>query len=325
MTATSIAKLDWQELLIPLKELEDCTCCPRNCHSNRFSKRLGYCANDAGFNMASICVHKGEEPAIIGNKGICNVFFSYCNLQCIYCQNHQISKNKSDNKQFNLSLEQVLVKIVECLDNGCHAVGFVSPSHNIPQVKVIIQALHALGRKPIIVYNTNAYDHVSILRSLEGLVDVYLPDFKYSDHKLSKEYSDVKDYPAVALEALKEMYRQKGARLILNEQGYAQSGMIIRHLVLPGAEENSISVLKAIAREFGNEVYVSLMSQYNPTLAVKDHCFLSRKVNEKEYRRVVNTLYDLGFENGWVQDFESADYYNPDFSKPDPFEWKKGN
>jgi putative pyruvate formate lyase activating enzyme len=261
----------------------------------------------------------GEEPPISGDKGICNIFFTNCNLQCVYCQNYQISCNSNDYSSDRMTLKEVLVSIVRIFSSGINLVGFVSPSHFVPQVKVIITALRELGLDLVFVYNTNGYDRAELIRSLEPFIDVYLPDFKYSDPELSKIYSDAKDYPEIAMEALKEMYRQKGSGLPLDEDGYAQRGILVRHLVLPGHAENSINVLRTIAKEVSNDLHISLMSQYYPTHRVMNHEFLGRTLRSKEYYKVVDELEELGFENGWVQHLSSQESYRPDFERDMPF------
>jgi putative pyruvate formate lyase activating enzyme len=314
-----IKSLNYQELLKPLEDLRACRICPRNCNADRFSKKLGYCKADASFSISSIFAHQGEEPVISGDKGICNIFFTNCNLQCIYCQNHQISCNSLDYSARKLELKDVLRQVLQIMSTGINHVGFVSPSHFIPQVKAIINALRSLGLDPVFVYNTNGYDTTESIRGLEGFIDIYLPDFKYADKEIGRKYSDVKDYPETALSALKEMYRQVGADLPLDKNGYARKGMIIRHLVLPGHPENSINVLKTIARELSCEIHISLMSQYYPTYQVNKHEFLGRTLNPEEYERVTDELEELGFENGWVQEMSSAENYRPDFEKEEPF------
>ncbi|MBI9038487.1 MAG: radical SAM protein [Bacteroidales bacterium] len=313
--------LDFTTLLQPLEELKDCCFCPRNCHVDRFSETLGYCKSDAAFNISSICNHRGEEPPISGSNGICNIFFTNCNLQCVYCQNYQISKNIKRDFHEKFTLKEVLTQIIRILDTGINIVGFVSPSHFIPQMKVIVNSLKAIGRNPIIVYNTNGYDIVSSIKELEEVVDVYLPDFKYCDKNISKEYSDAEDYSEFALNAIKEMYSQKGSELVLDEHGYARKGIIIRHLVLPEQIENSINVLRTIAKEISPDIHISLMSQYFPTQNVSTHPKLCRTLRKSEYEKVVSEMENLGMFNGWVQDMSSYENYRPDFSKnKNPFE-----
>ena len=225
--------MNFDAFITPPDELEDCALCPRNCHANRLAGKTGYCKSDASFNIASICIHRGEEPAISGTDGICNIFFDHCNLQCIYCQNHQISNNSSNRTIHHADLDKVISRITAILDLGINRVGFVSPSHFIPQMKVIINIIQSLGYKPVWVYNTNGYDKPETLRTLEGIIDVYLPDFKYRDSGLARKYSGAGDYPEIAAKALREMYRQKGAALIVDDNHAAESGIIVRHLVLP--------------------------------------------------------------------------------------------
>jgi putative pyruvate formate lyase activating enzyme len=219
-----------------------------------------------------------------------------------------------------MDLEQVLHQITKILSTGINHVGFVSPSHFIPQVKIIINSLRSLGLNPVFVYNSNGYDTVENIRSLESYIDIYLPDYKYADQNIGRNFSDVKNYPEVALNALKEMFRQKGADLPLNDNGYATKGMIIRHLVLPGHPENSIQVLRNIARELSVDLHISLMSQYYPTYQVKNHEILGRTLKSKEYEKVTDELEYLGFENGWVQEMSSHENYRPDFEAEKPFE-----
>jgi len=302
-----------------LSELKECRICPRNCGVNRFTSKLGYCGSDASFSISSITIHSGEEPVISGEKGICNVFFSRCNLSCVYCQNYQISNRKGKVVETKLSLHDTLNQIITHLNTGIKLLGFVSPSHHIPQMKAIIAELNNLGYYPRIVYNTNAYDTVESLRKLEGIVDIYLPDFKYLSSKLSKEYSDVRNYPDIAIKALKEMFRQKGNKLFLDETGLAKSGMIIRHLVLPNNIGNSIKVLEHIAAELSPEIHISLMSQYLPTPNVSNHQCLNRTLSKNEYFEITEKLDELEIKNGWIQELESANNYKPDFILDKPF------
>lgn len=218
-----------------------------------------------------------------------------------------------------MTLEKIISKITTILDTGVSRVGFVSPSHVIPQVKVIIDAIHSLGYKPVWVYNSNGYDKIETLRALEGLIDVYLPDFKYSDPALAAAYSDAQDYPEIATRALKEMNRQKGPVLHLSDKGTAESGIIIRHLVLPGQVENSLKVIRYIAEEISPRIHVSLMSQYWPTSKVLCHPELGRTVSPDEYNRVADEMIKLGMVNGWIQELESSNHYRPDFERVDPF------
>ncbi len=302
-----------------IKLLSQCTMCPHLCGTNRFSNKAGFCKSGAGFDISSICIHKGEEPVISGEKGICNIFFSHCNLQCIYCQNYTISGNTFSLAGGFATIDTIIDTILETLEQTENIVGFVSPSHFIPQVMAIIRAIHKKGKHPVMVYNTNGYDKTKSLQMLEEYIDVYLTDFKYSDAKLGYKYSGIRNYPEVAAEAHKEIYRQKGSNLILNKDGIAESGIIIRHLILPGATQQSINVLKFIAEEISPALHISLMSQYFPTPLVKQHQELSRTITCDEYNEVLNALYSFAFYRGWTQDINSNNFYRPDFSKSQPF------
>ncbi len=303
-----------------MKELDHCMICPRFCGVNRNIGKLGYCRTDAGYHISSICIHRGEEPVISGANGICNIFFSHCNLQCIYCQNFQISRNKGLAEERIMTLDEVVNSVIACLNQGAEAVGFVTPSHFVPHVRAIIEELHLRGLYPVTVYNSNGYDTVESLRSLEGLIDVYLPDLKYASASLSKSLSDASDYPEVARKAIAEMYRQKGSSVIVSDDGQAVNGLIIRHLVLPGQTDDSIAILKWIAEELSPSLHISLMSQYYPTSCMINHPQLNRKITEEEYSMVEKAMEELGFYNGWIQEMSSAHTYKPDFLRENPFE-----
>ncbi len=300
--------------------LKNCTLCPRECRVNRLNGDKGYCNIDAGMNIASICIHRGEEPVISGEKGICNIFFAGCNLRCSYCQNWEISRPCRDTVNSGMEIPVVLDRIEKILSSGVRAVGFVSPSHVVPQVKAIIKGLHSRGIEPIIVYNTNSYDKAETVRGMSDLIDVYLPDYKFISPEISAKLSETSDYGEVALRAIKEMYYQKGSTLSTNDSGVAERGMLIRHLVLPGYVDESIKVLRSIAEELSPGVNLSLMSQYHPTSNVKHHSDLDRLLLRSEYETIVKEMENLGFRNGWLQDMESYKNYMPDFSRENPFE-----
>jgi putative pyruvate formate lyase activating enzyme len=300
--------------------LSHCTLCPRECGVNRFEGGTGYCRSDAGMNIASICIHRGEEPPVSGPAGICNIFFAGCNLHCIYCQNYDISRPGVEFRKNFTTLNVTLDRIEEIISDEVKAVGFVSPSHVVPQVRAIIRGLNSRGLRPITVYNTNSYDKPEVIDTLGGMIDVYLPDYKYATASLAKDFSDAPDYPELALKALRRMYYQKGSTLPMDEEGRAEGGMLIRHLVLPGHSGESKKVLESIADELSAGVHLSLMSQYHPTPYVISHPDLKRILYKKEYEAVVETMEDLGFRNGWVQDTESCRNYRPDFRKEHPFE-----
>jgi putative pyruvate formate lyase activating enzyme len=302
------------------KEFNTCELCPRSCRVNRNAGESGYCGRDAGPNIASVCLHTGEEPPINGMNGICNIFFSGCNLHCIFCQNYQISRPAGTNSESKYTLHKTIETISAYLDKGIEAIGFVSPTHLSPYVKEIIERIHKLGHKPVTVYNTNAYDRVDILRNLEGYIDVYLPDLKYYNEIISCKYSDAYDYPEVAKKAVLEMYRQKGSTVVLDDNGRAVTGLIIRHLVLPGQGKDSIDILKWIAAELSPSVSISLMSQYYPTVNVITHPELGRTLYKEEYNEVIEAMEEMGFHKGWIQHPDSSQTYKPDFRYQQPFE-----
>ncbi|ADW17884.1 radical SAM domain-containing protein [Desulfobulbus propionicus DSM 2032] len=299
--------------------LDTCRICPRQCGVDRRAASSGFCRTDDGYAIASITLHRGEEPAISGTRGICNVFFGHCNLRCRFCQNVQISRNEAPLKGANWSLTTVVDRITAILASGVDRLGFVSPSHMVAQMLAIIAEVRQRGFAPVIVYNSNGYDRVETLRQLEEWIDVYLPDCKYSDPLLAGRWSGAADYPRVAAAALAEMYRQKGNLLHLDDDGLAERGLIVRHLVLPGAVANSLGVLRFLAEELSPRLTLSLMSQYQPIEAVAGLEPLNRQLLPEEYARVVAEMERLGFAHGWVQEFSSADYYNPDFSLDSPF------
>lgn len=296
--------------------LASCTLCPRNCEVNRIKGEMGYCRAGSGLHISSICLHRGEEP-VFSEKGICNVFFAHCNLRCLYCQNAQISRN--DSRLPEMEMDEAAARIRAILGEGARCVGFVSPSHCLPQTRALMEAVNNTGPRPVYVMNTNCYDRVEAIESFDGLMDVYLPDLKYMDEGLATRYSGAANYPEVAMRALREMHRQKGSNLILDEEGVIRSGLIARHLILPGQAENAKRVLHAIAEELSPSVHVSLMAQYYPTEAVRDHPELGRSITRAEYDEVLEEFYRLGFHRGFVQDLGSGEILRPDFGKDDPF------
>lgn len=295
-----------------------CNLCPHNCYADRKNGQTGFCNLDDKIYIDSICRHRGEEPPVSGEHGICNVFFSHCNLQCLYCQNHQISCNTHSFE--SISLQDTVNQICKLLDTGIRSLGFVSPSQQIPQMIQIIQRVRDRGYNPVIVYNTNSYDKVETLRELETWVDVYLADLKYSNEELGQTLSGVKNYNSIAIPAIQEMIRQKGISLALDNEGIAIKGVMIRHLVLPGFIDNSIKILDQIADMLDSKITLSLMSQYYPAFRASEIPNLSRTLHASEYQRVVDYLQFLEINNGWVQELESHDNYQPDFENDHPFE-----
>jgi len=311
---------EWQHVLAPLELLKDCIQCPRECRADRTGSRVGYCSSGTEFAVGSICAHRGEEPVISGKHGICNTFFMHCNMQCVFCQNWQISRKTASLDGSKQELADIIEQIERLLDSGCTGVGFVSPSHYIPQMRAIMTALRLRDRHPVYVFNTNGYDKVETIRSLEGEIQVYLPDLKYMDNRLAQLYSDTPHYVEFATAALREMYRQKGAAIYVDDSGSIQIGLIIRHLVLPGQVANSIAALRFIAEELSPDVHISLMSQYHPIPGVEGHKNLGRLLYAEEYEKVLAEFDRLGFHRGWVQELTSPQHYRPDFDQDHPFE-----
>lgn len=293
--------------------LRHCELCPRKCGVNRLEGEKGFCNCGCGLEIAMVCNHKGEEPILSGEKGICNVFFSHCNLQCVYCQNKQISSNKASVFHPFKTFDELIEKIKTTLRQSENVLGFVSPSHHQMLMKAIIRRLHEEGFYPKTIYNTNAYDNPSALRKLEGIIDIYLPDYKYTDPDLAKQLSKAEDYPRQALEAITEMYRQKGSSLLTDSENRIESGLIVRHLVLPSKTENSKRVLDNLC-DISFNLNISLMSQYAP-LEPLDFDFLNSRLTQEEYDEVCDYFFSIGLHKGFFQELSSQDNLVPDFEK----------
>lgn len=293
--------------------LRHCELCPRKCGVNRLEGEKGFCNCGCGLEIAMVCNHKGEEPILSGEKGICNVFFSHCNLQCVYCQNKQISSNKVSVFHPFKTFDELIEKIKTTLLQSENVLGFVSPSHHQMLMKAIIRRLHEEGFYPKTIYNTNAYDNPSALRKLEGIIDIYLPDYKYTDPDLAKQLSKAEDYPHQALDAIKEMYRQKGSSLLTDSENRIESGLIVRHLVLPSKKENSKRVLDNLC-DISFNLNISLMSQYAP-LEPLDFDFLNSRLTQDEYDEVCDYFFSIGLHKGFFQELSSQDNLVPDFEK----------
>lgn len=288
-----------------------CNQCPRECGIDR-KNNYGFCGVPDEIKVAKAFPHMWEEPCISGEIGSGAIFFSGCNLKCIYCQNFDISQ-----KNFGkiITMQRLQEIIIELINNGVHNINLVNPSHYTVAIR---QALVDLKRKnkltvPV-VFNTNGYDTIDTLKTVEGLVSVYLPDMKYSSEKTAFKYSRAADYPEVSRKAVVEMYNQVGSP-VLDAAGIIQKGLVIRHLILPGHITESINVLNWISDNLPKSVYVSLMSQYTPYYAAEEYPEINRPITRHEYEKVVNHLYKLGLESGYIQERQSADVqYIPDFN-----------
>jgi putative pyruvate formate lyase activating enzyme len=305
--------------------LLSCNVCPLDCGNNRMENQLARCYSGRLPIVSSYTAHFGEEPALVGTHGAGNIFFGNCNLRCIYCQNYQISQTHKEQLKNEITHERLAEIMLQLQQRGCHNINFVSPTHFAPQMaRSILLAARAGLRLPI-VYNTNAYDSVAVLRLLEGIVGVYLPDLKYADDDSGYLYSKVRSYKEQARLAIAEMYRQLGDELIFDEAGLLQRGLIIRLLVLPNDIGGIRESLEWIRDELSPRVAVSLMAQYYPThqaATSKRHILLSRRITENEWLRAVSALDELGMQEGWLQEFDGASYYyRPDFNNRDtPFQ-----
>lgn len=288
-----------------------CTLCPRCCNVPRPG---GYCGASAELEVASVCLHRGEEPPISGTAGIVNIFFQHCNLRCIFCQNWQITEGDEGERHTVESLADLIVS------HRSPMVGFVTAAHYAYAVPSIVEEVRRLGFNPVIVYNSSGYESVETLRNLEGYVDVYLPDLKYMDAGLAAAYSNAPDYPEVASAAIMEMKRQVGASLKLDSDGMAYRGLLVRHLVLPGAVDNACRCLQWMADNLSPSVGVSLMAQYfppRPGLPAP----LDLPLLQEEYDAALACLDSLPFTKVWTQSLCAQQSYRPDFTRQNnPFE-----
>lgn len=292
-----------------LELLEKCAICPHNCGINRLNNRIGRCKSKATVKVALYSTHNFEEPCISGKKGSGTVFFSNCNMNCVFCQNYEISQQ---GKGKEISIEELADIFIKQQEKDVENINLVTPTSYVPQIIEAIKIARGNGFKLPIVYNTNGYEKVETLKMLDGYVDIYLPDFKYSDNELGKRLSKVDNYFEITTEALKEMYRQTG-KAVFNEEGIMQRGMIIRHLVLPNHILNSRRVLKWI-NENMHDVYVSVMAQYFPTYKAKEIDDINRKLTKEEYEQIENYLYRLDLENGYIQELgEHEEEYVPNW------------
>jgi putative pyruvate formate lyase activating enzyme len=297
--------------------LASCTVCPKDCGNNRLNDEIAACYSGRLPIVSSYTAHFGEEPCLSGTKGGGNIFFGNCNLRCVYCQNYQISQTWKEQKKNEVTHERLAEMMLELQDRGCHNIGFVSPTHFAPQMARAVLIAARQGLRLPIIYNTNAYDSVEVLKLLDGIVDVYLPDLKYADSDAGFQYSKVRDYTLYARAAIKEMHRQMSEPLVFDD-GLLKRGLLIRLLVLPndlaGIEEN----LRWIRDELGPKTAVSLMAQYyatNKAATDERYILLSRRISEGEWFEAVLLLDDLGIEEGFMQEYESAShYYRPDFA-----------
>lgn len=297
--------------------LATCVSCPRACGVNRLAGELGFCRIPAVVQVSHAGLHRGEEPPISGVRGSGTIFFSGCNLRCIFCQNYQISQEFSPCEPQSLTVAELAAEMLRLEAQGAHNINLVSPSHVVLQVAGAIAAARGRGLAVPVVYNSNGYDSVAALRHLRGLVDIYLPDLKYLKNELGRRFSAVDDYAEVAPRALTEMLTQVG-HLQTDAQGLAVRGLLVRHLVLPGCLDNSLRVLDFLAK-LSPDTFVSIMAQYSPQYQAMADPVINRTLYQDEYDRVVDHALALGLKNAFIQELASQDYYLPDFDRGNPF------
>ncbi|MEJ2368009.1 MAG: radical SAM protein [Acidobacteriota bacterium] len=302
-----------------IKKLQACKVCPRHCRANRIRNGLGVCETGRFAEVASWCLHRGEEPCISGTKGSGTVFFAHCNLKCIFCQNAQISQLAAPGRGVKTP-RQLADIYLELQEMGAHNINWVSPGHVVPQA---LEALALAARDGLgipIVYNSNGYDELDTLELLDGVVDIYLPDVKYADDRAADSLSNALGYAYQARSAVKEMWRQVGP-LQLDDDGVARHGLLVRHLVLPNRMSQTREVMQFLARSLGRRVAVSLMAQYYPTFQAPGHPFVGRCLQAWEYEEALDAFDDSGLTEGYFQQPGSSDSYRPDFEKEGhPFE-----
>lgn len=293
-----------------MNKYENCLLCPRKCGINRRTGQTGVCGVSSEIKVARAALHYWEEPCISGKRGSGAVFFSGCSLHCVFCQNREISDGKEGKV---ISKERLSDIFIELADKGANNINLVTPGQYIPDIVWAVNDAKSRGMKLPIIYNTSGYENVTELKLLKGIVDVYLPDFKYMDSTLSARYSRAKDYPSVAKQVLSEMVRQQPDVVIDDATGLIQKGVIVRQLLLPGHVNDAKAVLKYLYDTYHDHVYISMMSQFTP-IALKDYPEINRTVTKREYERLVNYALEIGITNAFIQEGDVAkDSFIPAF------------
>lgn len=281
-----------------LKDLNKCEVCPHKCKVNRNYNQIGRCKSTDKIKIALYSTHDFEEPCISGKNGSGTVFFSNCNMNCIFCQNYEISQ---EGKGKEISIKDLVNIFLEQQEKKVENINLVTPTSYVPQIIEAIKIAKNNGLKLPIIYNTNGYENIETIKSLNGYIDVYLPDLKYAESELAKKYSKVEGYFEIATNAIKEMINQVGTPKV-DKKGIIKSGVIIRHLVLPNYIENSKKVLKWIKENLPEDIYVSIMAQYFPTYKAKEDNMINRKLNEEEWQEIEDFVYELDIKNGFIQE-----------------------
>lgn len=277
--------------------LASCDLCPRECRINRILGKRGYCGSDYKLKISTYSLHFGEERPISGYDGSGTIFFTNCSLKCKFCQNYTISQ-LGEGDEYEI---EDLAKMMIYLQNlGAHNINLVTPTHYSPHILLAIAIAKEMGLKIPILYNTSGYEKVEILKFLEGVVDIYLPDAKYGDRELAKKYSDAENYPEINIKAIKEMVRQVGF-MKLNKNGIVERGVIVRHLILPNNVENSKIVLRSLKENIGKDLTISLMTQYYPCFKTLGDKELGRRISREEFIEVLKYFRELGFKEDLIQ------------------------
>ena len=280
------------------KLLSPCQVCPRNCGVNRLEGEKGFCHSGKEIMISSYNSHFGEEPSLVGNFGSGTIFFTNCNLRCVYCQNYPISQLGNGNKVNLSKLAEIMLALQK---RKCHNINLVTPTHFVPQILKSLKIAIKMGLHIPIVYNTSSYESVETLELLKGIIDIYLADARYADNKIAEKYSAAPNYFEVMKQSLTEMYRQVG-NLIVDKEGIAHSGLIVRHLVLPEGLSGTKKIMHFIAKEISYYTYISLMAQYFPAYKAKEFPAISRRINKEEYKEALEVFKKENLENGWFQE-----------------------
>ena len=289
--------------------LNECRLCPRNCSVNRNCGEIGFCGAGNKITVAKYYLHKWEEPCITGENGSGTIFFTYCNLRCLFCQNYKIS---TLNYGIEISVEKFSEICLELQDRGATNINLVTPTHYVPLIIEGIKLARKNGLSIPIVYNSSGYENVDTIKMLDGIVDIYLPDFKYYSNEYSIKYSKCRDYFKYASEAIDEMVRQKG-NCVFDKEGNIISGVIVRHLLLPGMEEDSKKILKYLYEKYRDNVYISIMNQYTP-IRKCEYEELNSKIDDSVYDEVIDYAWDIGIRNAFIQeDGTQSESFIPDF------------
>lgn len=277
-------------------DYKNCMLCPRKCGVDR-SKAKGFCGMPDKLFAAKAYLHLWEEPCISGETGSGTVFFTGCNLRCVYCQNRKIAEGREG---FEITSKRLGEIFLELQDKGANNINLVTPTHYVPHIISALDKVKGKLKIPV-VYNCGGYESTDTLKKLDGYIDIYLPDFKYYDSRLAKRYSNAEDYPEIVKSALNEMVRQTGS-CQFDKNGIMQKGVIVRHLVLPGFLQNSKEVIEYLYKKYGNDIFMSIMNQYTPLEYVKEYPEINRKVTEKEYDEIIDFAAGIGVENAFVQE-----------------------